>query len=183
LAIISPVAALLLILADTAAAQQAREVPYDYVEGHYVNTELDAGGWEAAGSLALSRQVYLLAGYLDRRFGGGRSQAGAGYRWTLRRALDVDAELAVGRTELRRRNARDRHEDGFIARARLRSLVREDVELNVALILDDSAGSDTNAGIEIGGQYFVDDRLSVGGRLRNDDQATSLYLGGRVYFR
>jgi hypothetical protein len=167
--------------------QTYRNFPYDYVEANYVNTELDAGGLEVAGSLELRPDVRVSASYIDQSFGGGVDRTGlkvgAGYHWELQPKLDMLIELAYGSTHTDRRNQANSRDDGFILGARLRGWMSRDVELNGAVLLDDSTGAGNNLALEFGGQYYPGDNFSVGGRLRTDDDATVLFLGVRFYFR
>lgn len=168
-------------------AQGLKNFPYDYVEADYVNTELDAGGLELTGSLALRPDVRIAAAYLDQSFGGGvdRSQlrVSAGYHFELKPKLDLLLDLGYGSSSTGRRNRSDINDHGFILGARLRGWMTSDVELAGAVLLDDSNGPGGNLVLEFGGQYYLREALSIGGRVRTDDDATALFLGARFYFR
>jgi hypothetical protein len=165
---------------------QAQAFSYDYLEAYYVNTDLDASGFELGGSYALSGAVHVFGAYLDQDYGDGfdRStlQLGAGYRWPVRSNVDLIAELALASSELDRSDGPDVDDDGFIVSGRMRGWMSDDVELNGALHIDDSA-DDTDLIVEFGGQYYLSPELSIGGRLRTDEEATALFLGGRYRFR
>jgi len=164
-----------------------RNFPYDYVEANYVNTELDAGGLELVGSLALRPDVRVAASYVDQSFGGGVDRnmlrVSAGYHWELKPKLDLLLDLGYGSSETSRRNRPDVDDSGFVLGARLRGWMTRDLELAGAVLLDDSTGPGSNLVLEFGGQYYLHDALSVGGRVRTDDDATALFLGARFYFR
>jgi hypothetical protein len=184
------IGAVVMMTACAAFGQEAesfRDFPYDYVEANYINTELDAGGLELVGSLALRPDIRVSASYLDQSFGGGVDRntlkLGAGYHWELKPKLDMLLDLGYGSSKTKHRNQARIDDNGFVLGARLRGWMTRDVELSGAVLLDDSNGPAGNLVLEFGGQYYLRDGLSVGGRVRTDDDATALFLGARFYFR
>jgi hypothetical protein len=181
----------LLTFATSAALAQAPaafpEFNYNYVEAYYVNTELDDSGIELAGSLALRRDIRVFVSYLDQGYDNDLSretlQLGVTYHWPLTEKLDMLVEAALADTEIERGNRTVVNDDGFILGAKLRAWMRPDLELQGGLQLDDSAGSGTDTIAEIGAQYYLRSTLSLGARLRTDEEATALFLGARYFFR
>ena len=183
-------AACALLLAVSAAAAQERDfgpLTYDYVTGNLGLTALDNGGVELGGSVAIADRVHLFGGYQDWELGSGADrsilQLGAGYRWDLAPNLDLAARAALASSDLDRRQQADLDDEGLIISGLLRGWIADRVELSGELLLDDSLGSDIETVLEFGGQYYVNDEFSVGGRIRVDEDETSLFLGGRFYFR
>jgi len=183
-------AACALLLGVSAAAAQERDfgpLTYDYVIANLGLTALDNGGIELGGSVAVADRVHVFGGYQDWELGSGADrsilQLGAGYRWDLAPNLDLAARVALASSDLDRRQQLDLDDEGLIVSGLLRGWIADRVELSGELLLDDSLGSDVETVLEFGGQYYVNDEFSVGGRIRVDEDETSLFLGGRFYFR
>jgi len=51
-----------------------------------------------------------------------------------------------------------------------------------AVMLDNSTGSSTDTILELGGEFFRVRNRSLGGRIRADENDTTLFLGARFYF-
>lgn len=173
-----------------AAGQQPTDfgpLPYDYFTGNLVLTELDEQGLEIGASFEVANRVHVFADYRDYELGGAfdRStlQLGGGYRWDLSPNLDLVAKLAFADNEVDRPGPLgDIEDDGLIVSGQLRTWVSRDVELSGELFLDDSFGGDMETVLEFGGQYYMQNNLSVGGRVRVDEDDTVLFLGARFYF-
>jgi hypothetical protein len=177
-------------LAVSAAVAQERDfgpLTYDYLIANLGLTALDNGGIELGGSVAVADRVHVFGGYQDWELGSGADrsilQLGAGYRWDLAPNLDLAARVALASSDLDRRQQLDLDDEGLIISGLLRGWIADRVELSGELLLDDSLGSDIETVLEFGGQYYVNDEFSVGGRIRVDEDETSLFLGGRFYFR
>jgi hypothetical protein len=179
-----------LIAIPVCHGQQAPDygaLPYDYITGNLVMTELDEMGLEFGGSFEVANRVHVFADYRDYELGNGfdRStlQLGGGYRWDLRPNLDLVAKLAFAETEIDRPGPGGKFDDeGLIVSGLLRGWITRDVELSGELFLDNSFGSNTETIVEFGGQFHLRPNMSVGGRLRVDDDDTTLFLGARFYF-
>jgi hypothetical protein len=151
-----------LLVAGAVNAQQRNygPFPYDYAYANYALSDLDSGGIE--------RSAF---------------RVGGGYRWAVSPTIDLVAKLAYADTEIDRPGpGRNFDDDGLIVSGELRAWMSEDLELSVELSLDDSYSADLETVLEFGGQYYLDGNFSVGGRLRVDDNDTTLLLGGRFYF-
>lgn len=169
-------------------AQQADfgPLPYDYFTGNLVLTDLDETGVEIGASFEVANRTHVFADYRDYELGNGvdRStlQLGGGYRWDLRPNVDIVAKLALADNEIDLPGPNDFEDEGLVISGLLRAWVNRNLELSGELFLDDSLGSSTETILEFGGQFYLRGNLSVGGRLRVDEDDTSLFLGARFYF-
>ena len=182
------VAAIPLFAMPLAQAQQQNDTPssYDFVLGSLAVTELDSGGLEFGGSFTIAPQTYLFGRYQDWELNEvvDRSilQIGGGYYWDISENLDLTVGAALADSELDRPGTNDIDDDGLILHAGLRGWVTPVVELSSFLLLDDSLGSDVETVIEVGGQYYTRSNFSIGGRVRVDEDDTTLFFGARFYF-
>jgi hypothetical protein len=176
------------LVAPLAGAQQQTDRPldYDYVFGSLAITELDSGGLEIGGSFALAQNFHLFGGYQDWELNDNvdRSilQVGGGYHWDLSQNLDLTVGLALAKSELDTPGPGEFDDEGLILSAGLRGWITDQVELSGEILLDDSLGSDVESVLEVGGQYHLSDQMSLGGRVRVDEEETTLFLGGRFHF-
>jgi hypothetical protein len=170
-------------------AQQADfgPLPYDYFTANLVMYDLDETGIEIGASFEVANRTHVFAEYADHELGNGFDrttlQIGGGYRWDLRPNLDFVAKLALADTEIDVPGiGNDFEDEGLIVSGALRGWVNRNLELSGELLLDDSVGSSTETILEFGGQFYLRGNLSVGGRIRTDEDDTSLFLGARFYF-
>lgn len=172
----------------TAGAQQPTDRPllYDYVFAGLAITELDSGGLEFGGSFTVAPNVHIFGSYQDWELNenADRSllQIGGAYHWDISPNLDIVGKVAFGDSELDRRNRRDVDDSGLILGVGLRGWLRDEIELSGEILLDDSLGSDIDTVVEIGGQYFTSPDFSLSGRIRVDEEETTLFLGVRFNF-
>lgn len=175
------------LAAASAAAQEAnRPLPYDYVFANYALTELDSGGIEVGGSIEVANRVHVFGAYqdweVDDDFDRTAFHVGGGYRWTLSPRADFVAKLAYASTEIDPTSqSPDLDDDGLILSGEIRSWVGQRLELSGELFLDDSS-DDLETVLELGAQFHRRNTLSFGGRLRIDEDDTTLLLGARFYF-
>ena len=169
-------------------AQQpiSRPLSYDYAFGSLAITELDTGGFEGGGSFTIGPNLHAFASYQDweLRDNVDRSilQIGLAYHWDLTQNLDLVASLAFADSELDPPGPAEIDDDGPILGVGLRGWLTSSVELSATALFDDSLGSDVDSVIELGGQYHLNSQISLGGRVRVDEDDTTLFLGGRFHF-
>ncbi len=182
------VVALPMFTISLAQAQQP-DTPssYDFAFGSAALTELDSGGLEFGGRFSIAPQVYLFGSYQDWELGEVVERSilrfGGGYYWDISENLDLDVGAAVADSDLDRPGPNDIDDDGLILHAGLRGWATPVVELSSFIFLDDSLGSDVETVIEVGGQWFTRSNFSLGGRVRIDEDDTTLFFGVRFYFR
>jgi hypothetical protein len=173
--------------AASVTAQEAnRALPYDYVFANYAMAELDAGGLELGGSIEVANRIHVFGTYQDWEgdddFERTAFYLGGGYHWTLSPRTDFVAKLAYAQTELELSSqASDLDEEGLIVSGEIRSWVGERLELSGELFIDDSL-DDLETVVELGAQFHRKNTLSFGGRLRVEEDDTTLLLGARFYF-
>jgi hypothetical protein len=175
------------LAAAPAAAQEAnRPLPYDYVFANYALTELDSGGIELGGSIEVANRIHVFGAYqdweVDDDFDRTAFHVGGGYHWTLSPKTDLVAKLAYANTKLDLSNQNtDLDEEGLFISGEIRSWVGQRLELSGELFLDDTL-DDLETVLELGAQFHSRNTLSFGGRLRVDEEDTTLLLGARFYF-
>jgi hypothetical protein len=175
------------LAAASAAAQEAnRPLPYDYVFANYAMTELDSGGIEVGGSIEVASRIHVFGAYqdweVDDDFDRTAFHVGGGYHWTLSPRTDFVAKLAYVQTDLDLSSqGSDLDEEGLIASCEFRAWVGQRLELSGELFFDDSL-DDLETVVELGAQLHRKNTLSFGGRVRIDEEDTTLLLGARFYF-
>jgi hypothetical protein len=162
-------------------------LPYDYLFANYALTELDRGGIELGGSIGVANRVNIFGTYHSWELDNGADRSGyrigAGYRWAFSTTVDAIAKLAYAKTELDPPGQGPEFDDeGLILSGEIRAWLSQKFELSGELSLDDSFRNDLDTVLEFGGQFHLNPGLSVGGRLRVDDNDTTLLLGARFYF-
>ena len=179
---------LCLLLPPAAFAQPQRDfdaVRWDYVSASLAIPDLDALGIEIEGATKVTRDLVVFGGYRDfepdKRFGRKTLQIGVGHVWNVRPNIDIMASASYGDNEIERPGP-DLDEEGLILGGYVRGLVTARFELNGALLLDNSTGSNTDTVVEFGGQYFYRSNWSYGGRVRIDENDTAVFVGARFYF-
>jgi len=187
--ILQLVAVLPLFIVPLANAQQQADIPspYDFAYGSLAMTELDSGGLEIGGSFIVAPHIYVLGSYQDWEVNEvvDRSilQMGGGYYWDISQNLDIAVGASFAQSDIDRPGPNDIDDDGLILHAGLRGWISPVIELSSFLFLDDSLGSDIDTVLEVGGQYFSSSNFSIGGRVRVDEDDTTLFIGVRFYFR
>lgn len=158
---------------------------YDYVAGSLVIPKLDRIGLEFEGSTAVTKDLVVFGSYRDYkpsdRLDRQTAAIGVGYRWNVRPNMDLMASLSYADNEFERRGV-DSSDEGLVLAGQIRGWVTGKLELNGTLMLDDSAGSGTDTVLVLGGQYFHRANSSFGGRIRVDEDDTTVFLGLRFYF-
>jgi hypothetical protein len=175
-----------------AGAAAAAELDYNYGELRYIDTELDAGpfdadgdGFEIGGSLELARSVHIFGSYRTLDFGSGVDvsafEVGGGYSVPMNNGGDlvgrlsyIDGEIDAGPGNL--------DDSGFGFSGGFRNMFHPQIEGRafVNYVDLDESGSETS--FELAGDYFVNDEIAVGASLELGDDVTTWTLGARWYF-
>lgn len=167
-------------------AQGFGPLPYDYFAANLALTDLDSGGIELAGSMEIVDRVVVFAGYQDwelsEHFDRKTLQIGGGYRWDLRPNLDFVARAAFADNEIDPPGRAEFDDEGLVVSGEFRGWLTRSIELLGVVALDNSIGSNTETIVEFGGQYHRRGNASFGGRLRVDEDETTLFIGVRYYF-
>ena len=159
---------------------------YDYVAATLAVPEVDEIGIEIDGSTAVTEDLVVFGRYRDFTPDTGIDQQslqiGVGYVWKINPSLDFIPSLSYADNDIDLRGLRLADEEGLILGGHVRGWMTGRVELGGSVLLDNSKGSSTDTVIEFGLQYFRRANWSVGGRIRDDDDATTVFLGARFYF-
>jgi hypothetical protein len=176
---------LCLALPLSAAAQGFGAVRWDYVAAGVVAAELDEIGYELRGSTAVTEKLVVFGSWLDfepnEDIDRNLLAIGVGRRWNVRPNIDVMLSASNGDNELVERGIKI-EEEGVIVGFDVRGNVSSRVELNGALLLDNSFGSSTEVVLELGAEFSGRRNVSYGGRIRNDESDTTVIAGLRFYF-
>lgn len=178
---------LLALLAPlSAAAQGFGAVRWDHVTGNLALPDIDEIGIEVAGSTAVTRNLVVFGYYRDFRpdelTDRKTLSIGVGHRWNVRPNMDVLASAAYADNEIDAGGASSADEEGIVVGGHVRGWVTQRMELNGAVLLDNSTGSSTETIVEVGAQYFRARNWSYGGRVRAGEDDTALFLGVQFYF-
>jgi len=158
---------------------------YDYVSASLAVPELDELGIEIGGSTAVTDNLIVFGEYRDFEPGNHVEleslQIGVGHIWNVRPSIDFIATLSYADNEIDPRGPSSIDEEGLIIGGHVRGWATGKIELAGSVMLDNSTGSSTDTILELGLQYFQDANWSYGGRLRADEDETTLFLGVRFY--
>jgi len=179
-------AALAALPAGNALGQGFGRLPYDYVNASLAVTELDSIGVELGVSFEVADQVIVFGAFedlelsdnVDRR----TLRVGGGYRWPMRPNMDFVAKLAYADNEIDFPGPGRFDDEGLVLSGEFRGWISQRLELSGELLLDDSIGSDIDTVLEFGAQQHRRGNLSLGGRVRVDEDDTTLLVGARFYF-
>jgi len=153
-------------------------IKYTFAEVRFV--DLDGGdGIEIGGSYRINQQFYAVASYQDLDVGPGNGSVeflefGGGIIFPNEK-IDFAAEVTLIDADFPGSS-----ENGFSLAFGGRSYVTPELELRAFAKNVDVTKSDTF--IEFGGDYFLNDDISIGITLEVASDADTLTFGGRFYF-
>ncbi len=164
---------------------------YNYIEGMYLDTEIDDGldvdgdGYGVTGSMELTDALFLKASYANQDFDFGidasRWTAGLGAHTPLANNLDlvgeigyVDAEIDTGFGDV--------DDDGYYAGVGLRARVAQHFELEGGLNYIDLDESGDNTTVNLGARYYLTEQFAIGAGVDFDDDVTTWQGGIRFQF-
>ena len=169
----------------SAAAQGFGAVRWDYVAASVVAAETDEIGYELRGGTAVTERLVVFGQWLDFEPNEDIDRQlfaiGVGHRWNVRPNMDVMLSASYGGNDLVERGI-EVEEEGVIVGFDVRGWASARVELNGAVLADNSMGSNTEVVVEAGAEFFGRRNLSFGGRIRNDESDTTVIAGIRFYF-
>ena len=146
---------------------------------------VDGDGFELAGSYELGDKIFLFGEWqdhsLDQGVDGRQIELGAGLTHSFSDKLDFVASLSYLDAEVKLGNF-TADDDGLALGGGIRSRVADSVELDAGLkyVDFDNAGGDT--GFSVGGRYYFNDSMAVGGSAEFNDNADTLRIGFRWEF-
>lgn len=168
----------------------AQELDYTFVEASYLNSDRDAGPFDVdgdglglKGSLSLTDQVFVFAGYnsydYSRGFDLSSYDIGAGMRWPLQPRLDLITDVAWVHAEVDTPFGDD-DDDGLGLGVGLRSRVHDQVELQGGIRYVDLDESDTF--LSLAGRYYFTESVAASFGLDFNDDDTGWNIGIRAEF-
>lgn len=170
-------------------ASQAESPSYSYVEGGYVRTDIDgigkdADGFLVRGSVELTDEFFLFAGYLDQGvYGADIKQygVGAGYAWSMNDSTDLYGKAGYVRAEADV-DGFGIDDDGYSLGIGIRSFVTKNFELEASVNYADYSdlGDDTTFGA--GARWYFTEQFALGIEAQVADDATSYGIGLRWSF-
>lgn len=175
------------LLPFSAFAQQGYgPLRYDYITTSLVVPELDEIGFEIDASIGVTEDLIVFGTFRtwdpDRRVDIDTLQIGVGRILEVRPNIDVIASLSYADNDIDRPGPGRADEEGLVLGGQVRAWATPRIELAGGVMLDNSTGSNTDTILELGLQYFHENNLSYGGRIRADEDDTVLFLGARFYF-
>lgn len=175
-----------------AGSAMAAEFDYTYADLRYIDTEIDGGqfnadgdGFELGGSIDVAPSVHIFGRYQALDFGSGIDvsafQVGGGYAMPLKDGADLVGRLSYidGKVDTPFGDADD---NGFGFSAGIRNLFTPQIEGRAFINYVDLDESGDETSLELAGDYFINDQVSLGASLQLGDDVTSWSLGARWYF-
>lgn len=180
----------LLALSLLPAAAGAQGLNYTFVEGGYVNSDIDAGPFNAdgdglgiRGSFAFGDKFHAFGAHatrdLELDIDTDQLEFGVGRHWSLRDNIDFIGEVSWVDADLDGPFGGS-SENGLGLGAGLRSRLSPSLELEGGLNYVDL--DDSNTSWSFSGRYFLWDRFAVGAGLEFDDDETAWNIGLRAEF-
>jgi len=173
---------------------QAEGLSWSYLEGGYVNTDIDSfdedvDGFALGGSYGLTDNVFVFAGYTDQ----GTSVAGfdidlqtynlgLGYAWPLGNALDLYGKVGYVSAEADVQDLGNADDDGYSLAAGLRGRAMEQLELEGAVSYVDLSDSGDDTTLDLGARWYFTPQFAVGVEGSFGDDANTYGLGVRWSF-
>ena len=167
------------------------DMSYSFIEGAYLDTEIDNGpdidgdGFGLSGSVELGTNYFLTAGYSTQEFNAGvdldQKSIGFGAYTNLSDTLDLMGTISYVDAEIDTRFG-GADDSGFGLGVGLRAVVAPNIELEGGINyvdLDDS-GDDTS--LALGGRYYFTEAFALGVGVGFGDDVTSWKIGARFEF-
>jgi hypothetical protein len=172
---------------------QADGLSYSYVDVAYVNTDLDetsedVDGLALRGSLEITEQVFLFAGYSDQSGSiGGRDldfetySLGVGYAWPIAPRMDLYGKIGYTEADADFRGFGG-DDDGYLLAFGLRSRVQEQLELEGSLNYVDLSDSGDDTSLGLSARWYFTEQFAAGVEGAFGDDANTYGIGVRWHF-
>ena len=179
-------------LAMAPAAVLADSPNYNFIEGAYVNIDLDGiddgDGFGIGGSAEVGENIFIFADYSTVSFSGGLdfsiTNVGVGYKSPVSDTTDVNVSIGYIKADLDAGVLGSADEDGYSLDASLRSMLSNEFELNGGVTyIDLGGGGGDDTQLHVGGVYSFNDTFAVMGDVLFSDDITTYWIGGRFYFK
>jgi|GEM_PF-1802952 len=169
-----------LLLSATAVAEST--IRYNYLEARYVDVEesdVDGDGFSFGGSYLLNKDIYLRGDYQDVDLDGSADaqilELGIGYRYAYQNMdligeinyVDLDGDVIET-------------DSGVLLSAGLRTYLLPKLEARASFNYVTVNDNDTY--VQLGADYFLTGKLSLGGTVRLGADVDEFTLGARWYY-
>ena len=171
----------------------AADISYDQLRLNYVSAEFDVGpsdvdgdGLELSGSFSFNDSFFAFGSYsdldLDFNLDASVLEIGGGYHRPITTRLDFVGGVGYVRTDVDTPfgNADD---DGISLSGGVRGRMSDAIEVKAALNYFVMDKGDNNTEVELGGDYFITERIALGAGLCLGDDVTTWTVGGRYNFQ
>jgi hypothetical protein len=172
---------------------QAEGLSYSYVDLAYITTDIDQlddelDGFALRGSLEVTDQVFLFAGYSDqstsvrgRDIDGEAFNLGVGFAWPIAASTDLYGKLGYVSSEIDFPGG-SYDDDGYALGVGLRGRVADQFELEGSLNYVDLSDSGDDTSLGLAGRWYFTDQFALGVEGAFGDDATTLGVGIRWDF-
>ncbi|XOV82671.1 MAG: outer membrane beta-barrel protein [bacterium] len=167
------------------------DMSYSFIEGAYIDTEIDDGpdidgdGFGLNGSVEIGTNYFLTASYSTQDFDFGvdldQKSIGFGGYAALSDTVDLVGTISYVDAELDTRFG-SADDSGFGLGVGVRALVAPNVELEggISYVDLDDSGDDTS--LALGGRYYFTEAFALGAGVSFGDDVTSWNIGARFEF-
>ena len=178
-------------LALAPAAVLADSPDYTYIEGSYVNIDIDGiddgDGFGIGGSAEVGENIFIFADYATVGFSFGVDfstiTAGIGYKSAISDTTDVNVSIAYVNAEVDAGAFGSIDDDGYGLDVSLRSMVSSEFELNGGISYVDFGNGGDDTAFHVGGVYSFNDSFAVTGDISFGEDITTFLIGGRFYVK
>lgn len=173
---------------------QAEGLSWSYLEGGYVNTDVDSfdedvDGFALRGSYGLTGNVFVFGGYTDQSASAAGFDIdlqswnlGLGYAWPLGKALDLYGKLGYVNAEVDVQGLGDADDDGYSLAVGLRGRALEQLELEGAVSYVDLSDGGDDTSLDLGARWYFTPQFAFGVDGSFSDDANTYGLGVRWNF-
>ncbi len=178
-----------LMLAAAPLAAMADDMSYSYVDGAYVETDIDNGptadGFALRGSAGFGANWFVFADYADQSVQGidiTSYDVGFGGHYAMTDILDVVGRVGYTKVELDAGGGLNADDDGYLLDLGLRGRVGDAVELEGGVHYTDYTDGGDNTGLYVGGRFHFNKTWALGAEYQSGDDADSILAYVRASF-
>lgn len=171
------------------AAAQAADISYSFIDAGYVTTDIDgigdsADGFLLRGSLEITDQVFVFAGYTSQSIDGldvNDYGVGVGYAWSISDRADIYGKVGYVRAEADLAGF-SLEDDGYGLGVGIRGRVLDQLELEGAVNYTDLSDLGDDTSFAAAARWYFTGQFAVGVEAVLGEDATSYGIGVRWNF-
>ena len=175
-----------LMLAFAPLAALADDMSYNYIDGAYVQTDIDgvgssADGWALRGSVGFGQNWFAFAEYASQSVQGfdvDSAAIGLGGHYGLTEQLDVVGSVGYFSVDLNPGGS----DDGYMLNLGLRGRVTEGVELEGGARYTDLSDGGNDTAFYVGGRFHFNKTWAVGAEYQDGNDSSSILAYVRASF-